>query len=223
MQQVEQPAEPLPPNVNIILHWIGRFYFWITGWKVVGESPHFKQFVATAGPHTSNWDGLQMLTTSWIIRHRIDWMLKKELTKGPLGWILTSLGAVPVDRSRGFNLVDQMVEQFQKRDRLALAIPPEGTRRKTDHWKTGFYWIADKADVPILIAYVDYKNKEVNIASGFWKTSGDIEADMPTIWEYYSKGNALHPEKVSDMRLRPIQIKRHGAESEAETAEEFES
>lgn len=218
MQKVENPTEPLSPNVNMFLHLLGRFYFWIAGWKVVGDAPNIAKFVVTAGPHTSNWDGLNMLCTSWIIRRRIDWMVKKELLRGPIGWLLKSIGAVPIDRSRGFNKVDQMIAQFKERDRMALAVPPEGTRKKTDHWKTGFYWIAHDADVPILIAYVDYKRKEVSLASGFWKTTGDIEADMETIWEHYRKATALHPEKVSDMRLRPIHIKR--AKSKSEQPEE---
>ena len=208
MQKVEQPSTPQPPNVNIIFHWLGRFYFWLTGWKVVGDAPRYPKFVATAGPHTSNWDGLMMLCSSWIVRCQIDWMLKKEWFWGPMGWVMRSLGGVPIDRRRGFNTVDQMLEQFEKRDRMALAIPPEGTRKKTDHWKTGFYWIAHEADVPILIAYVDYERKEVNFESGFWKTTGEIEVDMPIIWEHFGKGKALYPEKVSDMRLRPLHLKR---------------
>jgi 1-acyl-sn-glycerol-3-phosphate acyltransferase len=190
------------PEVNIVLHLVARLVLWILGWKIVGKAPNVPKVVIIAAPHTANIDGFLMVMAAWYVRAKLDWMVKAELTRGPLGWIVRAAGGVPVDRSASFDAVDQMVKQFSERDELALAISPEGTRKKRDHWKTGFYWIAHRANVPILCATVDYGKKVIDISAPFIHTTGDIEADMPRIWDHYRNVTARFPEKVNEFRLR---------------------
>jgi 1-acyl-sn-glycerol-3-phosphate acyltransferase len=195
-----------PREVNIVLHLIGRFYFWLRGWRVTGEIPADPKMIVVAGPHTANMDGILLILTSWVVRVKLYWITKVEVTRAPvLGWLARAAGGVGIDRSRSFNTVTQVVEELERRERLLLAVAPEGTRKKLDHWKTGFYWMARKADARILCGRLDYKLKVVDLAEAI-TTTGDIESDMERIFDLYRDVNALHPEKVNDMRLRPSQL-----------------
>lgn len=199
-----------PREVNIILHFIGRFYFWLRGWKVTGEIPSDPKMIVVAGPHTANMDGILLILTSWVVRVRLYWITKVEVTRAPvIGWLARAAGGVGIDRSRSFNTVTQVAEEFESRERLLLAVAPEGTRKKLDHWKTGFYWMAHKTGVRILCGRLDYKLKVVDLAQPI-TTSGDIEEDMEKIFDLYRGVNALHPEKVNDMRLRRSQLHEPG-------------
>ncbi|MBI2388670.1 MAG: 1-acyl-sn-glycerol-3-phosphate acyltransferase [Deltaproteobacteria bacterium] len=114
----------------------------LAGWEFEGPVPAEKKYVLLAVPHTSNWDGLLLVLLTRNIGLKVQWMVKNEWTKGPLGPLVRGTGGVGIDRSRNTNMVDQMIEQFRKRDDLVLAIPPEGTRSRAEHWKSGFYRIA---------------------------------------------------------------------------------
>jgi len=190
------------PQVNLLFHFLGRFIFWVMGWQVIGLPPNAPKFLVVAAPHTANQDGVMLVLTGWILRIRLDWMVKAEITRGPFGWIIKALGGVPVDRSASFDMVDQMVEQFAKRETLALIVAPEGTRKKRDHWKSGFYWIAHRANVPILCGVIDYQRKVVDMSGEVIQPSGDINADIERIWAQYRGATARYPEKVNDMRVR---------------------
>lgn len=205
--QDNNPQQPLigdPPEINIVLHWLGRFGLWLLGWRVIGTPPKVPRLVVTAGLHTANMDGLLMIFTSWVLRVRMRWMVKAEWTRYPIiGAIVRATGAMGIDRSGSFNTVEQAVNEFNAHDRMVIVVPPEGTRRKTDHWKTGFYWIAVGAGTPILTARIDYAKKTLDISGDMIHPTGDIEADMPLIWAKYEGVTARHPEKVSDFKLRP--------------------
>jgi 1-acyl-sn-glycerol-3-phosphate acyltransferase len=198
------PADPGPrqPEVNIILHLLARLYFWLAGWQVIGYVPDLPRLVVVGGPHTSNMDGFHLILASWHLRVRLEWMVKIELTRGPLGWLVLALGGMPIDRSGGSNTVDQVAAQIRGRERVVLVIAPEGTRKKLDHWKTGFYWIAHKAEVPLLLAVMDYSRKAIDVSSPLVYPSGDIESDMETIWSVYARAGGRFPENVNDRRLR---------------------
>ena len=203
----------LPAEIPLIVHWFARAYMKLAGWKVIGYVPDVPKMIVVAGPHTANRDGFMLIMTAWILRVRLDWMVKAELIKGPWGWALKKIGAVPIDRSRKNDRVKQAVENFLKRDKMLLVIAPEGTRQKTDHWKTGFYRIAMKADVPLFLARLDYTRKVVDLTDALFYPTGDIEADIEYIWSVYREVGARFPEKVSDMRLRPRDIKQdHSAD-----------
>ena len=202
-------------EVNVIPHLFARFYFLITGWKIIGPPPPEPKFVAIAAPHTTNYDGLLINLVGWYARRKLRYMIKIEWTRGPIGWVLRQLGAIGIDRSASFNTVEQVTQMFDQNEQLVVAIPPEGTRRKTNHWRTGFYWIAHKAGVPILPCTVDYAKKEVTINNPLFYTTGDIGADMEVLWDYYRDITARHPEKVSDFRLRPSAL-RHAEKQQSE-------
>lgn len=199
-----------PHEIGVIRHYFARFYFWLAGWQVVGDIPNDKKIVVLAIYHTSNWDGWNMVMTSWIVRTPIRWMVKVEWTRFPIiGWLVRGTGAIGIDRKASRDTVEWAVEQYRKMDSLVLAIPPEGTRKKTSHWRTGFYWIAHQAGVPIKIALLDYGKKQVNFSLPNFITTGNIEADMEIIWRNIQESGirGLHPEKQGDMKLRPSAIK----------------
>jgi 1-acyl-sn-glycerol-3-phosphate acyltransferase len=203
MSSIDRPAVRRAPDMNIVFHMFARLCFWLAGWKVVGGLPDFSKMVVLGAPHTSNVDGIILLLASWLIRVRIDWVVKAELTRGPLGWIIKAMGGVSVDRSINSNTVDQIVEEFNRREKMVLVIAPEGTRRKGDHWKTGFYWIAVKSGVPLVFGRLNYREKVVDLTAPFMIPGGDIETDMQQIWALYQDvTTARFPERVNDLRLR---------------------
>lgn len=156
-----------------------------------------------AVPHTSNWDGLLLVLLTRSIGVEIQWTVKDAWVKGPLGPVLRGVGAVGVDRSRSQNMVEQMIDQFRKRDAFVLAIPPEGTRRRADYWKSGFYRIALGADVPVVPGYLDYGRKRAGLGPAM-KMTGDTRADMERIRAFYESMNpvARDPPSFGPMRLR---------------------
>jgi 1-acyl-sn-glycerol-3-phosphate acyltransferase len=193
------------PDVNPVLSFIGRGMLRLMGFRIYGQVPDAPKFVLAAAPHTSNMDGFIMLFAAWAFRIFPDWMVKAEIVKGPFGWLILKGGGMPIDRSASRNVVDQAVECFNERDQIMLVIAPEGTRRKTNYWRTGFYYIALKANVPIGLGFIDYKHKRVGIHSVFMPT-GDIEADLEYMWSVYRQIHARFPENYTEMKLRPHEI-----------------
>ena len=191
----------LGPRVILPLHWLGRFIFWVIGWKIEGEEPNLAKYVLIVAPHTSNWDLPLCITGSCVIRIRGSWLAKHTVFWWPLGAILRYFGGIPLDRSRPHHIVAQAMEEFTKRDKLILALAPEGTRAKTEYWKSGFYYIAHKANVPLVLCFADYKRK----VGGFGPTihlTGDVDADMAKIRAFYDAVTPKHPELRSPVRLR---------------------
>jgi 1-acyl-sn-glycerol-3-phosphate acyltransferase len=183
-----------------LLSWIGRLWLWLFGWKVQGVSAH-KKCVLIAAPHTSNWDLPFMLATALVMRVRISWFGKHTVFKFPFGWFMRKLGGIPVDRRSPQSLVMQMAERFKNSDYLILAVPPEGTRRKVDLWKSGFYHIAARSGVPIGLGYLDYERKLSGVGM-FLMPSGDINQDMDTIRAFYRNIRGKYPGQESEPRLQ---------------------
>ncbi len=174
----------------------------LLGWRPGGPPPDIPKYIAIGAYHTSNWDALFMLLLGVVFQVRINFMIKDSWFRGPLGPVFHWLGGVAIDRSQRHNTVDQIAEAFKNRDRLILVVAPEGTRKKVPYWKTGFYYIALKAGVPIVFGYLDYGRK----TGGFGPVlipSGDIEADMAIIRDFYADITARYPEKAGEVRLRP--------------------
>ncbi len=166
-------------------------YLKLAGWKMCGDWPHnMPRMVLIAAPHTSNWDGINMLAAAGYYRVPLRWMGKKELTTGPFGGLVRWLGCVPVDRKGGADLVNQMKGAFDASPRMALAIPPEGTRAAVHEWKTGFYHIARAAGVPLVMSVLDYGTKTIRL-SGALFPSGDYAADLPAIMLHYDGAKGL--------------------------------
>lgn len=171
-------------------------YLAVAGWKMRGDWPRdVPKMVLIAAPHTSNWDGINMLAAAGYYRAPLKWMGKKELTTGPFGGIVKWLGCVPVDRKSsktggGGDLVRQMKAAFDASPRMALAVAPEATRAATREWKSGFYHIAHAAGVPLVVSVLDYGTKTISLA-GAVTPSGDYAADLPHIKAYYDGAKGL--------------------------------
>ncbi len=175
----------------------------LAGWRFESDLPPEKKYVCLAVPHTSNWDGLLLVTLLRSIGLDMQWMIKDAWVKGPIGPVMRRLGAVAINRDKATNVVDQMIEQFQKRDRFVLGIPPEGTRGRADHWKSGFYHIARGAGVPVVPGYLDFGRKRAGLGPAMMMT-GDVRADMDRLRAFYQEKNptAYEPANFGPIRLR---------------------
>lgn len=182
------------PIIMHIMPLISKSILFCLGWKVKGKLPDVPKYVMIAAPHTSNWDYFYTVMMAFVFKARIFAMGKKSLTEGVLGIFMKWIGIIPVDRSKNKNMVELTIEQFNNSEELIIIVPPSGTRDKVAYWKTGFYYIAHGAHVPISLGYIDYGRKTGGIGPLIYP-SGDIEADMKKIREFYSGIRAKYPEK----------------------------
>jgi 1-acyl-sn-glycerol-3-phosphate acyltransferase len=174
------------PFVNHVLRGLSVAFLRLTGWTIEGALPsNAAKSVFIAAPHTSNWDLPYTLMVAFALRLNPYWMGKADIFRFPFGGLMRWLGGIAVDRSRSNNLVAASAQAITDADGpLQLIVPPEGTRSKTRYWKTGFYYIATTAQVPIILAYMDYATKRSGLGPVF-EPSGDIEADMARIKAFY--------------------------------------
>jgi len=164
---------------------LGKTAFHLLGWKLVGTYPgNKKSFVMIVAPHTSNWDVPLGLYVKFWIKMKIKFYVKSELFTPPLGWLLKWSGALPIVRSRSTNFVRQVVNDFKTKKSHRIIITPEGTRKKVRKFKTGFYHIANVAQVPILPVIFDYTRKEVIFKNLFYPTRNS-EKDIAEIEMIY--------------------------------------
>lgn len=180
------------PVINHICRAIALFMAWALGWKLPKKFSDIKKGIFIGAPHTSNWDFFVMLMAILIWRLDVNWVGKHSLFVGPLGPVMRWLGGISVDRCGKHNFVEEMVEHFRSKDHLLLVIAPEGTRAPVQHWRTGFYHIAQQANVPILLSYMDYKNKEAGIESIEFVT-GNIEEDIKRYQDFYATKTGRNP------------------------------
>jgi 1-acyl-sn-glycerol-3-phosphate acyltransferase len=175
------------PVINTLLRVFSVTYLKLAGWQVQGALPaQAQKSVLIAAPHTSNWDLPYTLMVAFALRLNIYWMGKASIFRFPFGPLMHWLGGISVDRSKTNNLVLASAQAIQAADgALQLIVPPEGTRSKTRYWKTGFYHIAMTAQVPIVMAYMDYQRKLSGLGPVFVPT-GNIEADMVQIKAFYA-------------------------------------
>lgn len=180
-----------------MLRSISKLYYKLIGWKLADHFPsEIKKCVIIGAPHTSYLDFPIGLAGAKMQGLRIRYLAKKELFKFPFKFIFSKTGGIPVDRSTKSNLVDQMVQLFDDSNELLFAVAPESTRNMVDRWKTGFYHIALGAKVPIVLGYLDYKNKLAGFGHVILPT-GDIKKDMQRIKDFYSAKSAKHPDKFN--------------------------
>lgn len=192
--------------VKTVLFEIFRFpimsLWYLTGWRVTQDKIDEPRLVIAAGPHTSNWDYLMFLLAILHLRRRSFVTIKHTLFFPPIGFILRLLGGMPINRDHSHNFVGQMTDLLDSREEIWMVFSPDGTRSYRPHWKTGFYWVAKEANVPIVCAAIDYKKKTITMDLKI-QPSGDIEADMVTIREYFgTHGLALYPENANPVVLR---------------------
>lgn len=175
------------PVVNTVLRGLSIAFLGVTGWKVVGELPEkATKSVLIAAPHTSNWDLPYTLMVCFALRLNVYWIGKASIFRPPFRGVMMWLGGIPVDRSQSNNLVAESSAAIMRATGpLQLIVPPEGTRSGTRYWKTGFYYIAAGAGVPIVMAFLDYEKKVGGLGPVF-QTTGDIEVDMLAIKAFYA-------------------------------------
>lgn len=181
---------------------LARLWLLLWRWRAVpATEPVPARCVMIAAPHTSNWDFPLTLALARVSGVRISWLGKTSLFRGPAGPIMRRLGGVAIDRSAPGGMVDSLAGAFEDRDRLVLVVPAEGTRSRTEHWKSGFYRIAQQAEVPIVCAYVDRRTR----TGGFGLVlapSGDLVADMDRIRAFYTGMEGLKPGRFGEIRLK---------------------
>jgi 1-acyl-sn-glycerol-3-phosphate acyltransferase len=192
------------PTSGLIPYWIGRLWMWFFRWDVVGEVPAGEKFVLIGAPHTSNWDFPFGLFTFYIFRLKVSWIGKDTLFKKPFGGVMRWLGGIAIDRNSRNGVVDQIAQRFRESRKLVIAIAPSGTRKKSEYWKSGFYWIAHTAQVPILCGYLDYDRREACLGLSFIPT-GNVKEDMDRIRNFYEGIQGKHSE-VTSIRLRDENI-----------------
>jgi 1-acyl-sn-glycerol-3-phosphate acyltransferase len=188
------------PSTPWVLYWAARLWMRVFGWDVEGEAPQVTKAVLIAAPHTTNWDLPHMLAASLVFRLRISWLGKHTLFSGPWRWFMLLLGGVPVDRRSPQGAVRGVAAHFEGRDQLVIAVPPSGTRSKRDNWKSGFYWIAHTANVPVVCGYLDYSRKRAGLGFTF-VPSGDVRADMDRVRAFYADKRGRFPAQESTILL----------------------
>src|SRR3990172_4215775 len=186
------------PFSQALFRWLMR----LTGWRIVGDPPALRRYVLIGAPHTATWDFFVAMLLKYSLDMRFHFVGKASIFRGPLGPIMRLLGGIPVKRESRSNFVAQIVAFFAEREDLILVIAPEGTRSKSPYWKTGFYYIALGAGVPVVMAYLDYPHKVVGFGPSF-EPSGDIQADFELIRSFYADKVGKYPEKQGAIELRP--------------------
>jgi len=174
---------------------LSKFIFTrILGWKLVGDFPkHLKKYLVIAAPHTSWKDFPIAILARNSSGEKVNFIGKNSLFKGPFGFIFRSLGGTPVDRSQSSNMVDAIVQIFENKKEFRLGISPEGTRKKVAAWKTGFYYIAKGAKVPIVMATLDFENKQIKFSEPYDTTNGK-EKDFKHFHAFFKGVKGKHSE-----------------------------
>jgi 1-acyl-sn-glycerol-3-phosphate acyltransferase len=181
--------------------WICGKLLRAAGWKVVLVQPVPARCVVIFYPHTSNWDTVIGLGVKFTTGISIRFAGKDSLFRIPLvGCLLARWGGIPVNRRERTGFTEQMAAQFAGREVFRLAIAPEGTRRRTECWKSGFYHLARRAGVPLALGYIDYPSREVGVG-GYMELCGDPAADMARLRAFYAGRRGFHPANQSPVRL----------------------
>jgi 1-acyl-sn-glycerol-3-phosphate acyltransferase len=171
------------------------------GWRADVTWPPGPRCVIAVYPHTSNWDFVLGYLAKVAAGLPAWWIGKHTLFRWPIAGLLRRMGGIPVDRAAPGGLIPELVREFQRRETLSLAIAPEGTRARTDHWKSGFYRIALAAGVPVGLAYIDWRAKVVGLTT-YLTLTGDEEADLARIRAAYAGREGRHPENAGEIRFR---------------------
>ena len=182
---------------------MGRRMLRALGWTAVGQKPVHDKYVLVAAPHTSNWDLPVGMAVLMALGVRVSWMGKRSLFEGPHGWLMRSMGGFPVHRGAKAGVVDQIVQEFERSERMVLAVAPEGTRSRADFWKTGFFHIARQAGVPIVPGFLDYRGKEGGLGPEVWPSLGR-DWVIEQLDGFYADKTGLYPEQFGPVRLREV-------------------
>lgn len=182
--------DEVPRTHGRFARWLGNLVLALGGWRITGEWPRLRRVVIIAAPHSSGWDAVWGLAAKLAMGLDIRFMAKAELFRFPLGWLLLTLGAIPIDRSKATGSVDQTIEEMKAHDNRWFLLAPEGTRRKVVKWKSGFWRIARGADVPVVCVGFDYPSRTIRIGPTS-ATSADCDADLERFRSYFSSCQGL--------------------------------
>lgn len=180
---------------------LGRSLLASRGWTTVFEPLPAPKGVIVVYPHTSNWDFIVGVFYKFAVGLPANWVGKDSLFRWPMGPLFTRIGGIPVDRSKSSGFVRALLDEFDRRDRMWVALAPEGTRSHSDHWKSGFYRIALAAGLPIGLGFIDYATRRVGIDT-YVRVSGDRDRDMAVIRDFYADKQGYRPARASDIRLQ---------------------
>jgi len=178
-----------------MLRALARLCLRLAGWKAVGTKPSAARYLILAAPHTSNWDFPLMIALRFAFSVEAHWLAKHSLFRPPFGWFFRALGGIPVDRRSRQDTVTQVSEKIRRSESFILALSPEGSRSWRPHWRSGFYHIAKEAEVPVCLAFLDFKRRE----GGFGpliELGSTPEECLAEIRAFYETKEGLHPEKV---------------------------
>lgn len=194
-------AQTLPQRrtpLQTLWYWLYR----LLGWNGEYHHPNTDKFIIIVAPHTSNFDFfIGFIYSRAFAMPFPNFLAKDSLFRGFFGPIWRWLGGIPVNRSERTNFVDQVAAEFQRRKRMILAITPEGTRSRSEYWKTGFYHMAQKANVPVIMASIDYARKYI-ACGAIAEITGDMDADIAKIRDYFAGVTPRHPRRHGDIRFR---------------------
>jgi 1-acyl-sn-glycerol-3-phosphate acyltransferase len=192
---LNSPLIPLPPAAprtqSRFGRWFGLTILRLGGWRMDGEFPDLPRAVLIAAPHSSGWDAFWGLAAKLALGLRIEFMAKQELFWWPLGALLRAIGGFPVNRRSAEGVVEQLTARMQRQPQLWLLLAPEGTRRRVQQWKTGFWRIATSAEVPVICAYFHYPTRTIGIGECM-RMSGDLDADIARIRAFYRPWRGKH-------------------------------
>lgn len=182
---IPEPGPAVPRTGGVVSRSLGRLVLGMLGWHIEGAMPNLPKFVIIVAPHTSNWDFPVGAAAKVALRLEATFVGKHTLFRFPLGVVMRALGGIPIDRSRSQDFVSTSIAEFTARDRLVLVIAPEGTRRKVERWKTGFYHIARGAGVPIVPVALNWGVRAVQIGAPV-ELTGDADRDIGMLQAWYA-------------------------------------
>ena len=182
--EVPELAEITPSRGNALSSWVGAWVLAVLGWSFEGAIPEVAKAVVIVAPHTSNWDFLVGVAAMFALGLRVEFLGKRSLFFWPLGPVMRWLGGIPVDRTVSSGVVEATVQELEARERMIVALAPEGTRGPVTRWRTGFYHIARRAGVPIVPVSLDYGRRVIRLGGRF-EATGDLESDLERLRGFF--------------------------------------
>jgi 1-acyl-sn-glycerol-3-phosphate acyltransferase len=183
------------PVLTYLLRGLSLLLLKLCGWKTVGKMPPQPKFVMIVAWHTTNWDLFYGSIVALALKADVVFLAKRELFRRPFGPLIKWLGGIPIERKESHHIVNQMIQKCNESERFVLAIAPEGTRKKVQYWKSGFYHIAYGARVPLQLAFLDYE-KKCGGAGPLMYLTGDMEKDFDAIRDFYATVRGKYPDKT---------------------------
>jgi 1-acyl-sn-glycerol-3-phosphate acyltransferase len=190
------PLNAFPRRNNIFSRAFGWTCMRLFGWRVEGQLPELPKYVAAVAPHTSNWDLAICVVSMFEMNILLSFMAKHTIFKGPAGWFFRKLGGIRIDRRAAHGVVGECVKEFRERDKLVLAIAPDGTRSGDGTFKNGFLMIAREAKVPVLLVTLDFKRKRVVLGEVFDVPEGDLAPTRARLEAFFAPIRAQNLEII---------------------------